>query len=128
MIVNHVKNRRDFKMNKIDESVDWQKCLELTNHKPDLAKELLSMFARELPVLCDQITLAFENKDYEKLQNHAHKLHGACCYCGVPRLQKIVEKLETQLKTKQYAHIEALVNDLNEEAAMVIGALKNYEK
>jgi len=31
-------------------SLDWQACVKLSNNKEDLAKELLGMLAKELPI------------------------------------------------------------------------------
>ena len=68
-------------MTNIKNSIDWQALLKITEN-PDIAKELLTMFAVELPKFRTEINTAYEQKDYATLKDRAHKLHGCCCYAG----------------------------------------------
>jgi HPt (histidine-containing phosphotransfer) domain-containing protein len=78
-------------------SFDWQLCIELCNHSDELAKELLGMFAQELPVFKKLLNDAYQTKNSEALTQHAHKLHGSCCYCGTPQLKQLLKTFETEL-------------------------------
>ena len=50
---------------------------------------------------------ALQNDDSQQVLQLIHKLHGACCYTGVPRLKALAELLETQLKqAKTLAELE----------------------
>jgi two-component system sensor histidine kinase BarA len=42
-----------------------------------------------------------QKKNITGLEAAAHRLHGACCFCGVPTLQSHVARLEHQAKQTQ---------------------------
>jgi len=48
------------------------------------------------------------------LGDEVHRLHGACCYCGVPRLKEIVDTFESALKQGKQHMTEKLMVLLNE--------------
>lgn len=106
------------------EHINWQECLELGNNNPELAKELLTMFIKDLSQSHPKIKRAFQNNDYKTLKDLVHKLHGACCYCGVPKLKQIVSTLEEQLKLSKTDELNKLIQALDEESAAV---LKTFE-
>jgi len=105
-------------------SIDWQECLRLSNNKADLAKELLDMLEKDLPQSQININKAFQDDDIRALQEHTHKLHGACCYCGVPRLRELIEQLETCIKTNKNDQIANLVAQVDREIEKVLTTLK----
>jgi two-component system sensor histidine kinase BarA len=74
-------------------TIDWESSLKLANNKPALAKELLTLLVNELPQFRTHINDAYVNKDFKELHRHIHKLHGATCYCGVPKLREIAALL-----------------------------------
>ena len=96
-------------------SIDWQNCLELSNHKPGLAKDILEMFVADMPNAKADIEKAYQAQDMSELENYAHKLHGACCYVGVPRIRAIVRQLENAAKAKQTSSCGKLVDEMAEE-------------
>ena len=50
-----------------------------------------------------------------QLLQQIHKLHGACCYTGVPALKNLAELLETQLKQgKTPAELEPELLELDD--------------
>ena len=53
--------------------------------------------------------------DASELKKNVHKLHGAVRYCGVPRLARAIEKLESALKQNDEEQIPFLLNLLNGE-------------
>lgn len=104
--------------------IDWPLSLKLANNKPHLAKEMLSLFVADLPQFQARIKKAQTESDYEALQQHVHKLHGASCYCGAPRIRTIANELETALKTMNREVIDPLVTALEAEMKLV---LESYE-
>jgi two-component system sensor histidine kinase BarA len=74
---------------------DRQMALKLTGNKPEIAKEMLEQLKKMLPEEQKAINLCFETKDYVGLREKVHHLHGAACYCGVPRLKNSLQNLET---------------------------------
>ena len=95
--------------------IDWPGLLKLTNNRPALAQELLNMFAAELPSLSTAINDAFKNSDFVEMKDQVHKLHGSCCYTGVPQLKLLTDQLETLLRGRNFNAIETVLNQLNQE-------------
>lgn len=78
--------------------IDWPVALQRAAGKPELAQEMLLLLIKSLPQSDKQIRQAITDNDQQVLLHALHKLHGACCYTGVPRLKNLLEALETQLK------------------------------
>ncbi len=98
--------------------IDWDMACKLAGNKQDLAQELFAKLCSALPSDMDRIQKAFEIKDWENLRDEVHRLHGACCYCGVPKLKRCLEGLETDLargvkNTEQALHVETQITELN---------------
>ncbi len=74
---------------------DWHMALKLTGNKPEIAKEMLLQLKKMLPREREAILLCYTTKDYAALREKVHHLHGATCYCGVPRLKNALHHLET---------------------------------
>lgn len=109
--------------------INWQEILKITNHKPELAKEMISMLAGELPDMKMQIESALKNKNQPELINHLHKLHGSCCYCGVTKLRQITAHIEKQLKTNHIlssAKYETVLHPLFKDLFTEIDVILNY--
>lgn len=101
------------------QTIDWANCLELSNNKENLAKELLQMFVADLPASSAAIENAFNNQDTQDLANQAHRLHGACCYVGVPKLRSTVRLLESAAKTGDLDSCVPLLQDMRDEIKAV---------
>lgn len=78
--------------------IHWQTAIERAAGKHDLMKEMLHMLIASITPTRDALQQAIAVKDEQQVLQHVHKLHGACCYTGVPRLKNLAELLETQLK------------------------------
>ena len=79
-------------------AIDWNMALTRAGGKEDLAKDMLDMMVDSLPSSRDSIQQAQQQDDKETVLQQVHKLHGACCYTGVPKLKQITEQIETRLK------------------------------
>lgn len=115
-------------MGNTTKSIDWNSCLELSNHKPDLAKELLTMFIDDMPNAKNDIEKALHENNLEMLGNYAHKLHGACCYVGVPKLRAIIRELENAARQHKKANCTLLIQKmrLEMEAVKISAEKKDY--
>lgn len=111
-------------MKDVKQPINWQALLELVNHQPELAKELLNMFAAELPTLLKAINQSVERDDYEELKNLVHKLHGSCCYTGATTLRELSESLENILHAESIELVPHLIAELNREIPKVITFIK----
>lgn len=78
-------------------AIDWELGKKLAGGREELAKEFFEKLVATLPDDKKTINDAFNNKNWEALRDHVHKLHGACCYCGVPQLKRCAQKLESAL-------------------------------
>lgn len=92
--------------------IDWDAALQRAAGKADLAQDMLQLLIQSLPQTQKQINQALQENEPQMLLHTLHKLHGACCYTGVPRLKNLLETLETQLK--KGASIRALEPELSE--------------
>lgn len=81
--------------------LDWALAKQRANNNEALAKELFGMLIKELPQHQRELLQAGKNRDLDTLKMITHKIHGACCYCGVPALHNDIAKLETALKCDQ---------------------------
>ncbi|KTD25816.1 two-component system sensor histidine kinase LetS [Legionella maceachernii] len=79
-------------------AIDWQLCVQKVSGNQALAEEFLARFVDELHKNREEFLQLLRNKDIKGLESAAHKLHGACCFCGVPHLQTQVIQLEKQAK------------------------------
>ncbi|MCI0505249.1 MAG: response regulator, partial [Gammaproteobacteria bacterium] len=75
---------------------------ELATTKQKLTDEMFDMLLNELPRFKEMINKAFADNDYDSLDHHVHKLHGAASFCNVPVLKKAVESLEIAIKKKYH--------------------------
>lgn len=83
------------------DAIDWQLCLTLANNNAEIANDLLTLFIADLPSVIQNMTKSFNSEDFHALKDQAHRLHGATCYCGVPRLKIAVQNLEVHLKNDE---------------------------
>ncbi len=84
----------------LERPVELALCLQRAQRKPDLARELLDGLLDTLPTLSRQLAMQLEQGDFAELLDSTHKLHGICCYSGVPRLQHRADALEGLLKRR----------------------------
>ncbi len=94
-------------------SVDIQLCLKLANHKPALARDMLSMLLAGLEAEKEQINQTLNAKQYEDVEELVHRLYGSSCYCGVPRLKHISGLLDKLFQSKQYEQAHSAIPALN---------------
>lgn len=104
--------------------VDWVQALKLTANKEDLAKEMLKGLVESLYPAQVNINATYAQNDLKKMREEVHRLHGACCYCGVPALKTAIAKLETAIVNKDIQNINFLLVEANKE----INRLKEYVK
>jgi len=92
-------------------SIDWQESVRLANNKLDLAEKIMAMYIESLPE--SKTKIFADHDDYEKLAMHLHKLSGASCYCGVPKIKEAISELETAIKQHKKKQIDILINTLS---------------
>jgi two-component system sensor histidine kinase BarA len=74
--------------------IDWQLCLQKVSGNQNLAEDFLKKFIEELALQVDEFSELYKKQDIKGIGQLAHKIHGACCFCGVPKLQNYIVELE----------------------------------
>ena len=100
--------------------IDWELGIKLAGNKRDLAEEILNMLIKNLPDDMSAITQLYHDKNYLGLLQRVHKLHGAICYCGLPRLKTVLSHLETDLKSHIMDSLPSLHDQLHAEVNLLL--------
>jgi len=87
--------------------------LKLADGKSELARDMLKMLLKELPSSKNSINQAFAAQDINNLKHHVHKLHGATCYIGVPKLKQCSHDFEQALKNGEEESWPQRLSELN---------------
>jgi two-component system sensor histidine kinase BarA len=106
-------------------AIDWQLCVQKVSGNQALAEEFLAKFVEELQKNREEFIQLMHQKNIKSLGELAHKLHGACCFCGVPLLQKKVMHLE-KLALK-VTKIEELTGPFSELIQSIDAVISEYE-
>ena len=78
--------------------IDKIEGVKLAGGRKDLANEILEMLVNRLKKDYSLIEQLNMESNYSALKDEVHRLHGAVCYCGTPRLKTVLFRLETDLK------------------------------
>lgn len=106
-------------------AIDWQLCVQKVSGNQGLAEEFLAKFIEELYKNREEFIQLMNKKDIKALGEAAHKLHGACCFCGVPQLQKSVMQLEKLARS--VTKIEDLSGPFAELIQNIDAVISEYE-
>ena len=83
-----------------DQVVDEALGKQRAGGREDLARDMFSMLLASLEQDAPGINALSESNNRDALLERVHKLHGACRYCGTPRLERAARELEEGLKTE----------------------------
>src|SRR5688500_18054017 len=100
--------------------IDWNQGIVLSGNKRELAEEILTLFVKGLSTDITHIHQAQQAQNYPELLHLVHKLHGALCYCGIPRLKTVTALLETELKNNIMDNLPALIDLLDTEVNLLL--------
>ncbi|HBI21424.1 MAG TPA: hybrid sensor histidine kinase/response regulator [Legionella sp.] len=87
-------------------AINWPLCVKKSSGNHALAVDFLTQFVMELHKNREEFIQLNQDNDLLGLAFVAHKLHGACCFCGVTQLQQQVAHLEGL--ARQVSHVDAL--------------------
>ncbi len=93
------KHLADFKDNKIDTEILKENDIAFLNdiqNQEDLEFfiDLIDIYLKDLPVIIDEITVAVENDNFEKLKFYTHKLKGSTLTLGIESISEYCYDLE----------------------------------
>lgn len=100
--------------------IDWAQGKKLAGNNTELADEILSMLIKRLEKDLALIKELNEKAAYDALRDEVHKLHGAVCYCGTPRLKAVLMRLETDIKNHIMVDLPYLLDQLTHEVHLVL--------
>lgn len=123
------EGHRDMQMEQLKDMpvIDWEEGIRLAGHKKELARDILYMLARDLPNELKAIRQQYLDENYQDLQKTVHKLHGAVCYTGTPRLKTLLASLETRLKTNIMDGSSSLLDQLDTEVGRLLEHIKTEQ-
>jgi len=93
---------------------DEQLSLQLAGGNEDLARQMLEMLLKELPVLRTNMNEVFAAGDEAALYDNVHKINGSSRYCGVPAIGQAANNLELLLKSND-GDLQDAIDKLNIE-------------
>ncbi len=108
--------------------IDWEEGIRLAGHKKELARDILNMMVKDLRHEVHTMHQLHQEKKFEELVKTVHKLHGAVCYTGTPRLKTVLATLETQLKTNIMNDSSLLLNKLDTEVSNLLEHLEQQNR
>jgi two-component system sensor histidine kinase BarA len=100
--------------------IDWNRAIHLTGNKKEFAVEILDILIQQLPNDLSEINKVYESKNLYELLRLVHKLHGALCYTGLPRVKSLISRLETELKSNIMDNLASLLEQLNAEVRLLL--------
>jgi len=110
-------------------AIDWPLCVQKVSGNQALAEEFLEKFVEELHLSRKEFMQLSHDQNIKGLENAAHKLHGACCFCGVPRLQAKVMRLEKKSREVQkFEELKTAFAELIQSIDEVIDEFDNIYK
>lgn len=108
-------------------AIDWAICLKRVSGNKEFAVEFLARFIEELEKNRTEFLMLKDIEDIAAIERTVHKLHGACCFCGVPQLQTNAAQLEVLAKEAQhFGQIEDAFNQLIQSIDEVLEEYNNY--
>lgn len=94
--------------------IDRAAALKTCGNRLEIAIEMLEMLLRTLSSDRQLIVAAIEGNDLQTAETLVHKLHGACCYCGVSELKNCCSAMETLIKKNMSEHLPDVLARFND--------------
>ena len=102
--------------------IDWELGTKLAGNNADVAEEMLGLLIKSLPSDLAQIKNAYDAQDNNKLAYYVHRLHGALCYCGAPRLKAATHQLDSALRQNQIDNLSSLYTQFEHDAQELLNS------
>ena len=106
--------------------INWELCIEKVSGNHAIAVEILACFVEELQLNRVSFIEMYQQNDRINFEKLAHKLHGACCFCGVIRLKSLVIDLET--KMPNIAHVDEVRDTFLQFIEEIDAVIKDYRQ
>jgi two-component system sensor histidine kinase BarA len=103
--------------------IDWELAIKLAGNKREVAEEILGMLLKTLHADISAIQHSFQQQKYHEMGKQLHKLHGALCYCGLPRIKNLVAQMEVNIKNDTINDLSVQLESLNTEVNLLMKQL-----
>ncbi|MDC1286275.1 ATP-binding protein [Gammaproteobacteria bacterium] len=107
-------------------SLDYARSLKLSADNESLLKQIFTILQHDIPLQRRQLSEAFAEQDYSRLQALAHKLQGVTCYVSLPRLRRILLAFQQQLDGEAGESLDRLNNQLEKELDAVAQEVEHH--
>ena len=111
-IINTWCDEREHKSSFTGDSIDWPLAIQRAGNEKEAALSFFDSFVERLQTHANEIESGWQQQRTDLLVESIHKLHGACCYTGVPKLQEYCQQAETMLKTEGLENNSAAISNL----------------
>ena len=102
-------------------TINWSYCLQRCNQNSRLAKQLLTLLAKEIPTFRSRIEQAAKANNTEDIRHAIHQLNGAAASAGAQTLANEAGTIERQLnkESSNYTenHLQPLFQCFNDTLA-----------
>lgn len=88
-------------------------------------KTLVAQYVNRLPEVVDEIVVAVEQQQWEKVRFLAHKLRGSGGGYGFPQLTEIASKLSYQVNNENFWELNQLVDELKTLCRRIVAGIEN---
>lgn len=106
--------------------VDIGEGIKLSNQDPGLARDLLRMLLKGLHSDESELNRLMQAGDHVGMFELVHRLHGGCCYVGVPRLRAATERLQEQLRPQREKQLGDIDSELLQQLLLEIRSLRDW--
>ncbi len=86
--------------------------------------DMVDLLLRELPKELEEFRAAYQIKNWNVIQNLAHRLKGGITYCGATPLKRACAQLEKAIEGQKYGLFEHLYDQLVAEILLAEKTLK----
>ena len=107
------------------QSIDWLLAVSRSGGSTAEAFQFLEDFVDQLKGFANSIEQAWKAQDAQAVIDKVHKMHGACYYTGVPRLEACSLETETLLKTSPLERNSKTISTLLFEIEQTIEEWEN---
>lgn len=112
--------------NKLSLCIDRNAALHACGNRVEVAIEMLDTLLNGLANDRELINEAFSRNNIVQAETYVHKLHGACCYCGVTDLKHCCSAIETLIKQQMLDHLPDVIVRFNQAVDTLLGWRKEH--
>ncbi len=99
---------------------DLEQARRIAGGSVELAQAMFEQFCTELPDQVQTIRNQYSAREWERLHETIHRLHGATAVCGVPVLNDVVRQLEQAAINRDSHTIQGLLQRIGDDVSQLL--------